>query len=235
MTRQIKEEMKSETAQSLLNKYERTLHNFQDASPSRGIALYLAAARQLRIMLGISNGVEMEHATKFDVTEINEKNNEDLEKKKEATTSSKRRHEIILRYLNESANAGNPEAHRMLGMIHSIGLLDVASNPSVSLLHYHQAASAGDMEAAMAMGFRHHHGVGVANDCDAAVVYYEYAANAAMEEMDQHALLPWQYPRLRRWGNGGFVSSGGMHDLPTGDVVVTGSKSSMPTDSEVMQ
>ena len=44
-----------------------------------------------------------------------------------------------------------------------------------------------------------------------------------------------EYPKLRRWGNGGYVSSGGMHDVPTGDVVVTGSTSSTPTDSEVMQ
>ena len=184
LTEPMKAEMQSKEAQSLLQKYQNTLHNFQDATPSRGIVFYLAAARRLRILLGISSSVEIQREKHFFSQHF---------KVDEGATvlDTKHQHKIILQYLDMAANSGNPEAHRMLGMIHSNGLLSVDSNPSLSLLHYHHAAASGDAESASAMGFRHYHGVGVAKDCDVASVYYEYAANAAMHDMDHRTLLTW--------------------------------------------
>jgi TPR repeat protein len=180
----MKAEMQSKEAQSLLQKYQNTLHNFQDATPSRGIVFYLAAARRLRILLGISTSVEIQREKHFFSQHF---------KVDEGATvlDTKHQHKIILQYLDMAASDGNPEAHRMLGMIHSNGLLSVDSNPSLSLLHYHHAAASGDAESASAMGFRHYHGVGVVKDCDVASVYYEYAANAAMHDMDHRTLLTW--------------------------------------------
>ena len=184
LTEPMKAEMQSKEAQSLLQKYQNTLHNFQDATPSRGIVFYLAAARRLRILLGISTSVEIQREKHFFFQHFKVDEGETV-------LDTKHQHKIILQYLDIAANAGNPEAHRMLGMIYSNGLLSVDSNPSLSLLHYHHAAASGDAESASAMGFRHYHGVDVAKDCDVASIYYEYAANAAMHEMDHRTLLSW--------------------------------------------
>jgi len=52
------------------------------------------------------------------------------------------------------------------------------------------AAMAGDVAGSMALGYRYLYGHGTIADCDKAVLYYEIAANAAMEEMDRLKVLP---------------------------------------------
>ena len=142
----------------------------------------------------------------------------------------------VFDYFNRSAHEGTSEAHRVLGMVYSLGLLGIDKDEVASLLHYHYAAASGHTQAAMAMGFRHLHGIGVTKSCARAVLYYELAANTAIDAIDQNVLQPWNLPRLFRLGDGGYVkSTGGMHGL-TGDVVVTGaSGSGTPSDTEVMQ
>lgn len=56
--------------------------------------------------------------------------------------------------------------------------------------HYYFAALGGHTGAAMAMGFRHSLGLGVPKDCQAAVVYYELAANQAADLIEDQGLAP---------------------------------------------
>jgi len=66
-------------------------------------------------------------------------------------------------------------------------------NPSAeatALLLEQFAAMAGDVAGSMALGYRYLYGHGTTADCDKAVLYYEIAANAAMEEMERLKVLP---------------------------------------------
>ena len=138
-------------------------------------------------------------------------------------------------YFNRSASFGNSKAHQILGLIHSMGLLSQPQSEVLSLLHYHFAASGGQSQAAMALGFRYLHGVGVSKNCSRAITYYEYASNIAVDSIDANPLFNWDLPRLHRWGNGGYVTGNQMHAPSNPDVVVTGSGESTPSDTEVMQ
>ena len=52
------------------------------------------------------------------------------------------------------------------------------------------SAMGGDVAAAMALGYRYLYGHGTPLDCDRSVLYYEIAANAAIEEMERLKVLP---------------------------------------------
>ena len=73
-------------------------------------------------------------------------------------------------YFNRSASFGNSKAHQILGLIHSMGLLSQPQSEVLSLLHYHFAASGGQSQAAMALGFRYLHGVGVSKNCSRVLI-----------------------------------------------------------------
>lgn len=52
-----------------------------------------------------------------------------------------------------------------------------------AVLHEYFAATSGDVSAAMALGNRHLHGVGVVASCDEALLWYEFAANEAVHRI----------------------------------------------------
>ena len=56
-----------------------------------------------------------------------------------------------------------------------------ARHDVVSVVHGYFAALGGSLTAQMNMGYRHLYGYGVSQDCDAALPYYELAANQAVE------------------------------------------------------
>ena len=142
----------------------------------------------------------------------------------------------VFEFFNRSAHEGNSEAHHMLGLIYSMGLFNIPSDEVASILHYHYAAAGGHAQSAMAIGFRHLHGVGVSKDCHRAISYYELASNLAIDVVEQEVLPSFRRPRLRRYSNGGYVDGTKMHETSNSDVVVTGSGSgSTPSDTEVMQ
>ena len=62
------------------------------------------------------------------------------------------------------------------------------------------AAMGENIGAAMSMGFRHLHGIGVTKNCSTAAVYYEIAANAAIDALGASMVPRWQSPRLERLG-----------------------------------
>lgn len=99
---------------------------------------------------------------------------------------------------NRSAHLGNPDAHRILGTLYSTGLLGVRVDDVRALLHFRFAAMGENIGAAMSMGFRHLHGVGVTKNCSAAAIYYEIAANAAIDALGTSMVPSWRPPRLER-------------------------------------
>jgi SEL1 protein len=64
------------------------------------------------------------------------------------------------------------------------------SAEATALLLEQFAAMAGDVAGSMALGYRYLYGHGTTADCDKAVLYYEIAANAAIEELERLKVLP---------------------------------------------
>ncbi|EWM24304.1 protein sel-1 [Nannochloropsis gaditana] len=114
-----------------------------------------------------------------------------------------------LDYLARAAHKyGYPHAQHRLAVAHVTGLygepppLPVAlpdateaeeigsGGEAAALLLNHFAAMAGDVAGSMAMGFRYLYGHGVAIDCEKAALYYEVAANVAVEELGRLKVLP---------------------------------------------
>ena len=72
-----------------------------------------------------------------------------------------------------------------------------AAREDVAVLHEYFGALGGDPLAQMALGWRHLHGAGVPARCDAALEYYEAAADAAVRAMrDEGVLRPNDRARL---------------------------------------
>ena len=60
-------------------------------------------------------------------------------------------------------------------------------------MHLYFAAAGNDSAAQMALGYRHMHGLGVQKSCQAAVLYYQ----AAAERVVELAKTPHNFPRVR--------------------------------------
>ena len=97
---------------------------------------------------------------------------------------------------NESASLGNATAQFTMGVLHTHGLFGVPKNDALAVLYYHFAALGGSPEAQLALGYRHQRGFHVAKRCSTAVLYYELAANAAMEYVLPRGGVPPLVPRI---------------------------------------
>jgi len=91
---------------------------------------------------------------------------------------------------SEAAAFGNETAQFRLGSLHATGALGVPKDQVKMLLNYYFAALAGSLEAQMALGFRHSIGLGVPKDCNAAVLYFELAANKAVDMIEMEGVAP---------------------------------------------
>lgn len=80
--------------------------------------------------------------------------------------------DTALRLFNASAAVGDPAAQRNMAICFATGLCGVPEDQSRAVLYYHFAAMGGDLEAQMAMGYRHQQGVNVPKNCNAAVEFY---------------------------------------------------------------
>jgi TPR repeat protein len=115
--------------------------------------------------------------------------------------------------LRALAAAGDPEAQGDVGLLLALGVEPAApASPSSSpaaaaaeflfvepdlpaaLAHYFFAARGGDPVAAMALGYRHLHGLGVPRSCRAALLHYEAAAVAALKAAGAAPGLPLARP-----------------------------------------
>lgn len=76
-----------------------------------------------------------------------------------------------------AAITGNSTSQSLLGFMYSTGLQGaVPVDQAKALLYYTFAALGGDQSAEMALGWRYWSGIGVTEDCIAALDWYESAA-----------------------------------------------------------
>jgi len=97
-----------------------------------------------------------------------------------------------LHWLSRAEQLGQPDAQALMGFLHASDVLrDVYSfeglqaNRTHGRVLYDRAAHGGSTFGAMAMGFRHAHGIGVRESCATSAALYEQAAQAAISTMDE--------------------------------------------------
>ncbi|KAG8705956.1 ERAD-associated protein [Ceratobasidium sp. 395] len=84
-------------------------------------------------------------------------------------------------YERHAQLTGNGTSQGMLGFFHATGYDGVVPvDQAKASLYYTFGASSGDAASQMAMGYRYWAGIGVAEDCMAALEWYERASNQAM-------------------------------------------------------
>lgn len=81
---------------------------------------------------------------------------------------------------------GNPDAQFLLGALLASNDHDAAQ----SVLYHHFAARGGSIASSMALGYRHLHGYGVPESCEASLRYYKFAADRVIST--QSSLRPVQ-------------------------------------------
>jgi SEL1 protein len=95
-------------------------------------------------------------------------------------------------YLVAAADEGNEEAQHRLSVAYSTGLYGdflVPMDAGKGLLLEYMSALSGHPPAALGMGYRLLHGVGVAPSCEHALPFLEYAANLAAYNIEQQGYL----------------------------------------------
>lgn len=76
---------------------------------------------------------------------------------------------------------GNTTAQYMLGLYYSSSIGHVVpQDQAKALLYYTLAAKRGDPRAQMALGYRHHSGIGTVKNCESALGYYKEVADKAI-------------------------------------------------------
>lgn len=86
-----------------------------------------------------------------------------------------------VRHLNLAAQAGQPDAHALLGSLHASGLADrygVPKSSARAILYWTVAAESGNIYASTALAFRHLYGIGMEKSCILAARHYRRAARA---------------------------------------------------------
>lgn len=88
-------------------------------------------------------------------------------------------------YYERGAAFGNETAQFRVGTFYATGALGVEQNAVKMLLNYYYAALSGSSFAQLALGYRYMFGLGVPKSCETAVLYYELAANTAIDELER--------------------------------------------------
>ena len=87
-----------------------------------------------------------------------------------------------------AASRGHEDAQHKLSVALSTGIFEgsiVLMDSTRSLLLEYMAALSGHPEAAMGMGYRYSNGIGVVESCEKALLFYEIAANHAVEYFEE--------------------------------------------------
>ena len=85
----------------------------------------------------------------------------------------------------KGAAFGNETAQFRLGTLYATGALGVEQDPVKMMLNYYYAALSGSSFAQLALGYRYMFGLGVPKSCETSVLYYELAANTAIDELEK--------------------------------------------------
>lgn len=86
-----------------------------------------------------------------------------------------------VRHLRLASNAGQPDAHALLGTLHASGIADrhgISKSHAKSTLYWTFAAEASNTYASTALGFRYLYGIGVQRSCQISAHHYRHAARA---------------------------------------------------------
>jgi len=103
-----------------------------------------------------------------------------------------------LHWLSRAEQLGQPDAQALMGFLHASDVLSdlynftgLEANRTHARVLYDRGARGGSTLGAMAMGFRHHYGVGVRESCKESAELYEQAARSAigaLEERRKHTV-----------------------------------------------
>lgn len=103
--------------------------------------------------------------------------------------------ELSLYYLFKSADWGNSDAMRLLASSYATGIYAGQSlmpmDATRSIILDFMASLSGNPEANMAMGYRYLRGIGVKENCEMALKHYEFAANAASQQLLNYTFAPY--------------------------------------------
>lgn len=112
----------------------------------------------------------------------------------------KRNLELALRYFEEAAEEGDPDAMFMAGVAYSTGFLGtITPDHAKATLFYTIAANEGCLEAQLVMGHRIRHGIHAVKDLQAALHYYSLAGDAILDTLETyHRTEKWHYDRISR-------------------------------------
>jgi SEL1 protein len=90
--------------------------------------------------------------------------------------------EAFSRYMELATLDGNSSAQHMVGFMYATGIGGAVKRDQAKALLYHTfAAQAGHTKSEMTIAFRHHSGIGVSRNCDAAAHYYKKVADKAIK------------------------------------------------------
>ncbi|CAI5728171.1 unnamed protein product [Hyaloperonospora brassicae] len=97
---------------------------------------------------------------------------------------------LAMRLYAEAADLGAPRAQFHVGVALSYGLWGFPLDEAGAMTRYYFAALGGDIGAAMALGYKHHMGLGAPKKCESAVRYYEVAADDAVARREENVSHP---------------------------------------------
>lgn len=90
--------------------------------------------------------------------------------------------EAFRRYHQLASLNGNSSAQHMIGFMYATGIGGAVERDQAKSLLYHTfAAQGGDVRSEMTVAFRHHIGIGTAQNCDAGIRHYKKVADKAIE------------------------------------------------------
>ena len=97
-----------------------------------------------------------------------------------------------MHWLTRAQQLGQPDAQALMGFLHASDALrevynytGLESNVTFARELYEEAAAGGSAFGAMAMGFRRAYGIGLVESCPESATYYEDAAKAAIDGIDE--------------------------------------------------
>lgn len=101
----------------------------------------------------------------------------------------------MMEILMKAADTGNSKAQHILASVYATGVLNgeeglVPLDAGRSLMLHYRSALSGNAEANIAMGYRYAEGIGVQESCAKSIQHYEYAANIAINDMEEQGYQP---------------------------------------------
>ncbi|CAJ0939634.1 unnamed protein product, partial [Mesorhabditis belari] len=116
------------------------------------------------------------------------------------------------RLFEELAQTGSPDAQLGLGFMHATAVGMTKSDQAKALIYYTFAALGGQPLAQMAVGYRYLYGIGVPQNCEQALTYYQKVAKKVADAVKFSTSPSIQRLRLTDELEGSVSASGGPMD-----------------------